>query len=317
MGILRGGPSSEYDFSLRTGAAITSALPEEKYDVRDIYIDRQGYWHQRGIPTDPMRTLNQIDVVLNALHGGAGEDGTVQRIVERAGVPYVGSRPNASALSLNKVRARAVYSGAGIKIPRAVAFAIGTALTSGEMAHAVFQQFAAPYVVKPPAEGASQGIRIVYTVLELPDAIADVLDEYGAALVEEYIRGIEAHVGVVEGFRSEEIYVLPPAKINFPEGAQRLERHHIVNGFENKTPSDFDHEMKQKLTDAARQAHIALGLAHFSMAGFIVTPRGPYLLEVDSLPHLHDTAVFPSMLESVGSSLSEMLEHVIDLARHR
>ena len=80
-------------------------------------------------------------------------------------------------------------------------------------------------------------------------------------------------------------------------------------------PSDFEHDMKEKLATAARAAHLALGLGHLSMAGFIVTVRGPYLLEVDALPHLHESALFPTMLESVGSSVGEMLEHLINLAR--
>ena len=72
VGVLRGGTSSEYDLSLKTGAAMLAALPETLYDTRDIFIDKQGYWHLRGMPVDAARALSQIDVVLNALHGGVG-----------------------------------------------------------------------------------------------------------------------------------------------------------------------------------------------------------------------------------------------------
>src|SRR3989338_464418 len=92
VGILRGGTSKEYELSLKTGAAMMAALPEEQYETRDILIDKQGLWHLRGTPATPARALSQVDVVLNALHGGVGEEGTVQRILERAGVPYAGSR---------------------------------------------------------------------------------------------------------------------------------------------------------------------------------------------------------------------------------
>ena len=74
VGILRGGTSSEYNLSLKSGAAMLAALPEDRYDTRDIFIDKRGYWHLRGAPVDAARALSQIDVVLNALHGGAGED---------------------------------------------------------------------------------------------------------------------------------------------------------------------------------------------------------------------------------------------------
>src|SRR3989338_7805591 len=92
VGILRGGTSREYNLSLKTGAAMLSALPEEKYDARDILVDKNGVWHSRGIPIDSSRALAQIDVVINGLHGGVGEDGTVQRVLDRAGVAYAGSR---------------------------------------------------------------------------------------------------------------------------------------------------------------------------------------------------------------------------------
>src|SRR3989344_3625769 len=117
VGVLRGGTSSEYELSLKTGAAMLAALPDDKYDTRDIFIDKRGYWHLRGMPTDAARALSQIDVVLNALHGGVGEDGTVQRLLELSGVPYSGARPQAAALSLNKIRARETLRRAGIRMP--------------------------------------------------------------------------------------------------------------------------------------------------------------------------------------------------------
>ena len=192
VGILRGGPSSEYDLSLKTGAALLNALPEDKYDTRDVFIDKTCTWHMRGMPADAARILSQIDVVLNALHGGVGEDGTVQRILERAGVPYAGSRALASGASLNKVRARELMQAAGIRMPHAVSFSLSNDMTTGDMARAVFEQFGPPYVVKPASEGTSFGIIIIDSILDLPDAIGDMLDTYGAALVEEFIRGVRA-----------------------------------------------------------------------------------------------------------------------------
>src|SRR3989344_7944876 len=101
VGVLRGGTSSEYNLSLKTGAAALTSLPEERYLTRDILIDKSGLWHVRGVPSTPARALAQVDVILNALHGGVGEDGTVQRLLERSGTPYAGSRPLSSALALN------------------------------------------------------------------------------------------------------------------------------------------------------------------------------------------------------------------------
>src|SRR3989338_2322 len=114
VGILRGGTSKEYELSLKTGASIMAALPEDRYETRDILIDKQGLWPWRGPPATPARALSQVDVVLNALHGGVGEDGTVLRMLERAGVPYAGSRALSSGLSLNKIRPPQVLQEPGI-----------------------------------------------------------------------------------------------------------------------------------------------------------------------------------------------------------
>ena len=315
VGILRGGTSSEYELSLKTGAAMLAALPETQYDTRDIFIDKRGYWHLRGIPSDAMRALSQVDVVLNALHGGIGEDGTVQRILERAGVPYAGARPQSAALSLNKIRAREVLQQAGIRMPRAVSFTLGNALSTGEMSQLVFSQFGPPYVIKPAQEGGSNGIRMAMTLLELPDALGDVLDAFGAALVEQYIRGEEASAGVIEDFRGQELYALPPAHVVMPHGARHLQfAHHQEGSLRHNVPSNFSHDQKQAIADLARAAHRALGLSHFSRADIILTPRTAYLLEVNAIPGLYPGASFRPMLESVGSSVQEFLEHAIKLA---
>ena len=313
VGVLRGGTSNEYNLSLKTGAAMMNALPEEKYDVRDILIDRSGMWHMRGAPATPARALTQIDVVLNALHGGVGEDGTVQRILERTGVAYAGARAMPASLSLNKVRAHEVLQAAGVRMPRATSFSLDNRLNTGEMADAVFAQFGPPYIVKPPAEGASNGIRIATGIVALPDAIGDVMDAFGSALIEEYIFGEEASAGVIDDFRNEEIYVLPPAHVG-KKGAHIMFADHDGGYLRHTVPSPFSHEQKLSIADIARTAHRALGMNHFSRSDFIVTPRAVYLLEVNANPGLYSGASFPAMLESVGSSVTEFLEHAIKLA---
>lgn len=316
VGVLRGGTSSEYDLSLKTGAVMLNELPEDKYDVRDILIDKRGVWHSRGMPIAPARALQQVDVALNALHGGVGEDGTVSRLLERSGVPYSGSRPLPSAVSLNKIRAREILQKAGVLMPQGVSFTLSTDLDTQTMAKLVFSQFGPPYLVKPGSEGASTGIKLAFTIIELPDVIGDVLDSYGSALIEEYLMGEEATVGVIEDFRGEELYALPPARVILPDEAPFLHfDHHSQASVRHMAPSDFSDMEKKALVDAARAAHRALGLSHFSRADFIVTRRGPHLLEVNALPGLYEGSALPRKLESVGSSVKHFLEHAIGLAK--
>ena len=314
VGVLRGGTSGEYNLSLKTGAEIMRALPEEQYDVHDILIDKEGYWHSRGLRSTPARALTQLDVVLNALHGGIGEDGTVQRILERTGVPYAGSRALAAAGALNKIRARTILQESGVRMPEALAFTLRDSADTGEMSRHVFARFGPPYIVKPPNDGAGRGIRTASSVVDLPNALADVLDAYGAALVEEYVRGEEASVGLIEGFRGEELYALPPAHV-MKEGLHLGPEHHESGKLRHLTPSTFSYGQKQTLADTARMAHKALGLMHYSRSDLIVTRHGVYLLEVNSTPGLYAGASFPHMLEAVGSTVTEFLEHAIQLAR--
>ncbi len=316
VGVLRGGTSNEYDLSLKTGTALLNALPEDDYNVRDIFIDKRGVWHSRGMPTDPLRALQQVDVVLNGLHGGVGEDGTVTRVLHRAGVPYAGSNPLSSSLSYNKIRARDRFQAEGLLVPQGVVFTLDDERDTAQMARHVFSRFGPPYVVKPPTEGASYGIQIALTIVDLPDVLAHILDAYGAVLIEEYVIGEEATVGLIEDFRAEELYALPPAEVEYPDGARHiLHSHHQEGLLRHTVPSSFEHSEKQALIQAARQAHRSLGLNHFSRADFILTNRGPYLLEINALPGLYEGAAFPPMLESVGSSVGDFAKHALGLAR--
>jgi D-alanine-D-alanine ligase len=180
------------------------------------------------------------------------------------------------------------------------------------MSNFVFKRFGPPYMVKPGNEGASHGIRLALTVVELPEILGDILDAFGSAIVEEFVIGDEATVGIIEGFRGEELYALPPARIVYPNTSRFLHfEHHRAGEVRHMVPSDFTDLEKKALMDAARAAHRALGLSQFSRADFIMSRRGPYLLEVNSLPGLHEHAAFPHMLESVGATLTDFLSHAI------
>lgn len=316
VGVLRGGTSSEYDSSLKSGAVMLASLPEEKYETRDIFVDKLGYWHLRGVPAEPSRILAQLDVVLNGLIGGVGEDGTVQRILERHGVAYAGSRPLPTSLSHNKARTMQIMRTAGILVPRSLAFSLENDMTTGDMARAVFGNFGPPYIVKPPLAGSSQGVVLVRTLLELPDALGDTLDEFGSALVQEFIRGEDARVGVIEGFRGQDLYALPPAHMLRAQGKSFVDQETRQQGLvRHVVPSNFSDGEKHALEQAAKDAHRALGLSHFSRSDFILSNGKAYLLEVTSTPGLYEGASFPQMLEAVGSSVPEFLEHAIALAR--
>src|SRR3989338_3418627 len=202
VGVLRGGPSREHEVSLRSGAAMLVNLPEERYTARDIYIDREGRWHDRGRPTAPERVLRQIDVALIGLHGEYGEDGGVQKLLERFGVPYAGADSFGSYLAMHKVMASTRAREAGLLTPEF--HYVEKREDAVEMAKEIIRNFNQPVVVKPVGWGSSVGVSIVGGYAPVLSAIEKLFDQ-GAegVLVEECIRGREATSGVVEGLRGE------------------------------------------------------------------------------------------------------------------
>src|SRR5207237_1201551 len=110
--------SSEHEISLKSGHAILSNLPRERFSVRDIYIDKDSIWHERGVPTTPGRILPTIDVAIVNIHGAYGQDGEVQKILEQFGVPYTGADPFHAFGASHKVMAKEHAKEMGIKTPR-------------------------------------------------------------------------------------------------------------------------------------------------------------------------------------------------------
>ncbi|PIT91444.1 hypothetical protein COU17_00435 [Candidatus Kaiserbacteria bacterium CG10_big_fil_rev_8_21_14_0_10_49_17] len=314
VGVLRGGPSSEYDTSLRSGAHVLRSLTTDWYQVRDIFIDRDGVWHMRGVPTTPERALHGVDVALNALCGEYGEDGTVQRILEKLSVPYTGSDAFASALAMHKVRAKECAVEAGLRTPQCIVFRVSEDYEKRLLD--LFRSFPMPVVVKPVARGSSIGTSVAYGYTDLAESIARAFTHSNQVLIEEYIRGPEATVGVIDGFRGEEYYQTLPVEIVRPQGEMIITPELKGCGLAiGHCPSTFSHGIKQELQDAALCIHRALGARHYSRSDFIVSPRGVYFLETNTLPSLSQEAPLVQALTAAGSSLPELLEHVIVLAR--
>jgi len=316
VGVLRGGPSREHDVSLKTGAAILANLSEEQYAARDIYIDRQGVWHDRGRPTPPERILRQVDVILNGLHGEYGEDGEVQKLLERFGVPYTGADSFGSYLAMHKLMAKVRAQEAGLLTPESQY--VERAEDIVEAANTIIRTFHQPVVVKPVGWGSSVGVSIVGGYAPVLAAIQKLFAEGApAVLVEEYIRGKEATVGVVEGLRGEELYVLPTIEI-IPPGEDFFSYDAKYSGETREVcPGNFSRVDTEELRRIAKVMHRVLGLRHYSRSDFIVTPKGIYYLETNTLPGLTEESLLPKSLAAVGVSFRDFLSHLVNLALGR
>lgn len=312
VGVLRGGPSSEHDVSLKSGHAILTHLPEDRYTARDIYIDREGVWHERGVPTTPDRVLSSVDAVLLGLHGEYGEDGTVQRLLERYGVPYAGADSFASALAMHKVLAKERALAVGVRTPKY--HHVDRNGNVEEAARHVIRNFHQPVVVKPVALGSSVGVSIVGGYQPVYEAIQALVDDSGV-LVEELVRGREATVGVVEQVRGETHYVLPPVEIVPPAQAGFFSTQVKYDGSTLEiVPGRFSKSEMAELARLARLMHETLGIRHYSRSDFIVSPRGIYFLETNTLPGLTTESLLPKSLAAVGVKFPDFLAHLVELS---
>ena len=328
VGVLRGGPSSEYEVSLATGANVLNAIREklaDKYIAYDVLIDKKGQWHIDGMTVEPKDAVKRFDVAFLALHGAYGEDGKIQQFFETLGVPFTGSGSLASAVGMNKVLTKKVFKDHGIKTPANLVVksalikknsAVGVEIGDGaeKVAQDIFKTFSMPVVVKPVSAGSSVGVSIARDMKELAKGLKEAAKHDKEVLVEEYIKGVEATVGVIDGFRGEKIYVLPAVEI-----VPKTEFFDFAAKYEGKSdeivPARFSKKVKDELSDLARKVHKAVGLRHYSRSDFIIHPkRGIYVLEVNTLPGLTNESLMPKSLRAVGSDTHELIDHLIQLA---
>ena len=259
------------------------------------------------------RIFRQIDVVFNALHGEYGEDGKVQQLLEAFGVPYTGSGAMASALGMNKILARQAFKSAGLKIPFGFDLVLKKELA--ETAKDIFKKMPPPWVIKYPSGGSSVGVSMARNFDDLEGSLEKVSSFSSKILVEEYIRGREATCGVIDEFRNQKHYALPIVEIIPPAQSDFFSYDAKYGGQTRELcPSNFDMPTKRAIEAMAITAHNSIGGRHYSRSDFIISKRGIYLLEINTLPGLTAESLLQKALNAVGSSHKELLEHLISLA---
>lgn len=294
VAILRGGPSSGYGDSLKTGEHILSTLRDmpEVYEPVDIFISKDGEWHRGGLVHEPHQALKYVDVVWNALHGSYGEDGQVQRVLENLQIPFTGSGAVASALASNKEVAKRFYRECSFLTP-AHELITKNNLNEDQLV-SIFRNYLHPVIIKPANASGSLGVSRAHTFQELKQMIKETFVHSPRVLVEEFIKGDEVSCAVIENAKGEKIHALPPS-----------------------STSKFKLEAveSKQIEEMAKRAHEALGLSHYSSSDFIVTPkRKIYILETSSLPVLHEDSLTRHSLHVAGWRPRDFVGHILKLA---
>jgi len=316
VAVLRGGPSSEYDVSMSTGAGVLGALKELGYYTIDITVSKRGEWLIDGMVKSPAVALMTTDVVFIAMHGAYGEDGTVQKICEMYKVPFTGSNSFPSALAFNKDTAKRVLRESGIKLPKHVKIHRDNVVDTSELATAIKQSFGPRYVLKPTTSGSSHGVMMIDIPEALTAAITTMLEANDEFMIEERILGVEATCGVLEQFRNEEYYSLPVIEIIPPFGHDYFSADVKYTGETTELcPGRFSYNEKEKIAEIARLVHTTLGLTQYSRSDFMIKGGEVYFLEVNTLPGLTPNSLFPKAAEAVGLSFNDLIDHLVKTAR--
>ncbi len=312
VAVLRGGPSAEYEISLMTGENVLKFLPKDKYRTHDVLISKDGVWHMDGFPAEPAKIFRKVDAVFNAMHGEYGEDGQVQQILEGHKIPYTGSGILASAISMKKNIAKDIYKKSGLKTPRGLV--IKKSANIKDSVSDINETLFPPWIIKPSGRGSSVGVAVAKVVSEIPTALEKAFSYDSEALAEEFIAGREATCGVLENFRGKKYYALPVIEIIPPDG--NFFDYKVKYNGETKEicPAHFDDKISEEIQSMAVSAHEALGLRHYSRSDFIVSPRGIFILETNTLPGLTSESLLPKASEAIGLSFPNLLDHLVSLA---
>ncbi len=315
IGVLRGGPSTEHEVSLKTGENVLKFLPE-KYEGVDIVLSKDGQLAVNGSAINIQQLRYFADVVFNGLHGYFGEDGKIQHILQSLKIPHTGSGVLGSAMAMNKVLSREFFSKAGLKIPRAVI--VKKEEPAAEAASRIFQKMNPLWVVKPASGGSSIGVSIAKDFNGLVSGIEKAFEHGSDAIVEEYIKGKEVTCGIIDDFRGQRHYALPVIEILPPEEKDFFDYEAKYNGKSREIcPANFEPAVKREIEEVARQAHKTLSCEGYSRTDMIISPRGIYLLEVNTLPGLTSESLLPKSASVIGLDFPNLIDHLINLALNR
>lgn len=321
-----GGRSSEHEISLGSARSVVEGLDSDRYDVASIEIDRDGRWQlPRGRPAElapgaretlpvpveqrPPDVLAGVDVVVPVLHGPFGEDGTVQGLLELAGVPYVGAGVAASALCMDKDLCKAVLRDRGVPVARHVVLRLGDP---------VEHPFDYPVFVKPARLGSSVGISKVRSEDELAAAVelARLHDE--KVLIEELMRGREVECGVLGNVdsppRASAVGEIVPRSADWYDYGAKYDE----GGSDIVIPAPIPDEAAARIQELAVAAFVATeceGMARIDF--FLGEDSEPIVNELNTIPGFTETSVYAKLFEASGIPYPELLDRLIALALER
>ncbi|KWT89811.1 D-alanine--D-alanine ligase [Candidatus Magnetominusculus xianensis] len=298
IAVLAGGLSSEREISLKSGMAVFNTLKAGGYDVWLIDAD---------LEVALKLTSLEPDVVLTALHGGWGENGSIQGMLEVMGMAYTGSGVLASALAMDKVMCKYLFERAGLSVPpfEIVEFK-GAQLSIAAMCGQKRLAVDFPWIIKPAQEGSSVGVSIVKGEADYVRALREAFIYGNQAIVEKFIKGKEIQIGIVNG------RVLGGVEIR-PSGEFYDYKSKYTSGMTDYIlPPEVSLKTYDKIVEMSVKAYDCLGCKGAARVDTILSDDNEvYVLEVNTVPGMTETSLLPKIAEAAGVSFLELLEDML------
>jgi len=331
--VLLGGDSAERDVSLASGAAILKALRAGGHEVHAVdpalpagsSAEPQAAKIGERPPDDiaPLpagetfawlnaKPVRSADVIFVALHGGAGEDGTIQALLESAGIVYTGSGILASALAMNKDRSKALFREAKVQTAPHLLLDASSERDRAGAAAAVERSFGYPVVVKPNCQGSSVGFSFVPRAEDLDEALRLAGRFGGECVVERYVPGREVTVAILGG------EALPVVEIVPEGGFYDYKRKYQKGRSRYIAPAELDAKASARIRGEAALAYRALACRDYARVDFRLSGDGePYCLEVNTLPGMTALSLVPMAAKAAGIGFEELVERIVSAASAR
>ena len=332
--VLMGGESAERRVSLSSGETVAKALAERGHEVLKVdLIDpvriapAKVALFQESVGEKPpelsdlprftprrlaalLETLDRQrpDLIFPMLHGGMGEDGRLQAALEMVGLPFVGSGSLASALAMNKPKAKCLFRSVGVPTPEELLIPCDQA-EAESVAEMISQSFDFPVVMKPDALGSAVGLFILKDPSGLAEALEAIKSLHYNILIEPYISGREMTVTVLgDG-------ALPPIEIRPHGGVYDYLSKYTKGHTDYICPAPISDQETQRLKDYGLKAHHALGCRHYSRVDFRIKDDGElFCLEVNTIPGMTATSLVPKAAAAVGISFEELVDRLAGMA---
>ncbi len=302
VAVLSGGLSLEREISLRSGQRVAGALEDSGYDVARLDLDEH-----------LVRSLSerQFDSAFICLHGQAGEDGTIQGLLDLIALPYTGPSAATSALAWDKAVAKSLWASSNLATPPWVVLSASAVRDMGaaDALDRVVERLGLPLMVKPSQGGAALGVKRVSEARALPGALMSAFSYHDVAIIERHIEGTEVAVTVLDD------EVLPAVEISPHEGVYDYTARYTHGATAFHVPARLDTATTEAVDKAARHAVSTLGGTSLVRADLIVDAQGtPWVLELDTSPGMTETSLVPMAAEATGMSFAALCDRLVQRA---